>query len=74
MSDYSSYSIDKLETMYKYSYAAYRSLLCPVGAVCKDCCISNDCKALARIKNNIYLELFERKSGGSSHGEEKDRP
>ena len=73
-SDYSSYSIDELETMYKYAYAAHRNLYCPLGAVCKDCCIFDDCKALARVKTNIYLEIFERKSKEASHGEEKDRP
>lgn len=64
MSDYSSFSMDELETMYKYAYAAYNNLYCPVGAVCKDCVVSADCKALARVKTHIQLEIFERKSKG----------
>lgn len=63
-SDYSSFSTDELETMYKYVYGAFRTLYCPLDGVCKDCCISDDCKALARVKTNIYLEIFERKSKG----------
>lgn len=74
ISDYSSYSVDELETVLKYLYAAYRTLYCPSGAVCKDCCIFDDCKALARVKAHIYLEIFERKAVRVEHGEEKDRP
>lgn len=72
MSDYSRFSMGELETMYKYAYAAYHSLYCPVGAVCKDRVISNDCKALCRVKTHIQLEIFERESKGVSHGEEKE--
>lgn len=64
MLDYSSFSTDKLELMYKYADTAYRMLDCPPGATCKECGISNDCKALCRVKTNIYLEIFERKFGG----------
>lgn len=72
MSDYSSFCMDKLELMYKYADTAYRLLDCPPGVVCKDCGISDDCKALARVKTHIQLEIFERKSKGVSHGEEKE--
>lgn len=72
MSDYSSYSTDKLELMYKYADTAYRLLDCPDGVACKDCGISDDCKALARVKTHIQLEIFERKSKGAFHGEEKE--
>lgn len=68
MIDYASFSMDELETMYKYAYAACHNLYCHVGAVCKDCSISDDCKALARVKTHIQLEIFERKSKGVSHG------
>lgn len=71
-SDYSSYSTDKLELMYKYAETAYRLLDCPGDARCEDCCISDDCKALARVKTHIHLEIFERESKGVSHGEEKE--
>lgn len=47
MSDYSSFSMDELETMYRYAYAAYNNLYCPVGAECKDCVVSDDCDALS---------------------------
>lgn len=64
MPDYSSFSMDKLELMYKYADTAYRMLDCPPGAMCKECGISKDCKALCRVKTNIYLEIFERKIRG----------
>ena len=72
MLDYSSFSTDKLELMYKYADTAYRMLDCPGGVVCEDCGISDDCKALALVKTHIQLEIFERKSKGVSHGEEKE--
>ena len=72
MSDYSSYSDQKLEIMYKYADTAYRLLDCPGGVECEDCGISDDCKALARVKTHIQLEIFERKSKGVSHGKEKE--
>ena len=72
MSDYSSFSMHELQTMHKYVRAAYHSLQCPDSEICKDCCISDDCKALAGVRTHIKSEIFERKSKGGSHGEEKE--
>lgn len=72
MPDYSGFSVDKLALIYKYVDTAYRMLDCPGGVACKDCGISDDCKALARVKTHVQLEIFERESKGVSHGEEKE--
>lgn len=66
MSDYSSFSMNELETMYKYANDAYNNFQCPVGTECIDCCMSDVCHALDDFRSNILSEIVERQNSRGS--------
>lgn len=72
MSDYSSYSMSELYTVYKFVSFAYNNLICPAGVECESCGVSADCKKIEQVKNNIQTEILRRKPEVPCCGEEKE--